>query len=199
MCEENKEMKLNIWQKLQEARCKLQDLNLKKSGLNQFAKYSYYELGDILPAINNINKDIGLCTHITFNNEFAVLNIINSDNGESISFTSPMAAASLKGAHDIQNLGATETYQRRYLYLSAYEIVEHDAVDSSKGKAPKKHMSNTNLDYYINELEMCDSVQCIVDLWENATEKFLPHKDFKEACSQRRSMIENGDLPNANI
>ena len=43
-----------------------------------------------------------------------------------------MADANLKGTHPIQNLGAVETYQRRYLYMAALEIVEHDAIDASK-------------------------------------------------------------------
>jgi hypothetical protein len=42
-----------------------------------------------------------------------------------------MAEANLKGCHPIQNLGAVETYTRRYLWVSAMEIVEHDALDSS--------------------------------------------------------------------
>jgi hypothetical protein len=42
-----------------------------------------------------------------------------------------MADANLKGCHPIQNLGAVETYTRRYLWVSAMEIVEHDALDSS--------------------------------------------------------------------
>jgi hypothetical protein len=42
-----------------------------------------------------------------------------------------MADANLKGCHPIQNLGAVETYTRRYLWVTAMEIVEHDALDSS--------------------------------------------------------------------
>ena len=37
----------------------------------------------------------------------------------------------LKGCHPIQNLGAVQTYIRRYLWVTAMEIVEHDALDSS--------------------------------------------------------------------
>jgi hypothetical protein len=33
----------------------------------------------------------------------------------------------------VQNIGAVETYQRRYLWVTAMEIVEHDALDSSEG------------------------------------------------------------------
>jgi hypothetical protein len=42
-----------------------------------------------------------------------------------------MAEANLKGCHPIQNLGAVISYIRRYLYVSALEICEHDAIDSS--------------------------------------------------------------------
>ena len=190
---------MNIFKKMQEARCRLQALSLKKTGQNKFAGYSYYELGDILPAINNINKDLGLCTHVTFDNDFATLTVIDSDVEHSevsrpvaITFTSPMSKATLKGAHDIQNLGAVETYQRRYLYMSAYEIVEHDAVDSSKGKEPKKELTPTNLQHYIEQLELCETVDGLKELWASATENNLPNKTFQDACADRKKVIEAG-------
>jgi hypothetical protein len=36
----------------------------------------------------------------------------------------------------IQSLGATHTYLRRYLWLLALEIVEHDAVDNGNTSSP---------------------------------------------------------------
>ena len=50
-----------------------------------------------------------------------------------VSLDSPMGSAALKGCHEVQNIGAVETYQRRYLWVTAMEIVEHDALDSSEG------------------------------------------------------------------
>jgi hypothetical protein len=50
-----------------------------------------------------------------------------------IEITSPMSEAALKGCHAVQNLGAVQTYIRRYLWVTALEIVEHDAIDSSSG------------------------------------------------------------------
>jgi hypothetical protein len=38
----------------------------------------------------------------------------------------------------VQNLGAVQTYIRRYLWVAALEIVEHDALDSSKPVEDKK-------------------------------------------------------------
>jgi hypothetical protein len=50
-----------------------------------------------------------------------------------------MADANLKGAHPIQNLGAVETYTRRYLWVTAMEIVEHDVLDATTGGDRPKH------------------------------------------------------------
>jgi hypothetical protein len=113
------------------ARMSLQEATLKKSGHNKFAGYSYFELGDFIPTITEIFYNIGLCGVVSYDSEIASLTITDTDDGTSIVITSPMAEANLKGCHPIQNLGAVETYTRRYLWVTAMEIVEHDALDSS--------------------------------------------------------------------
>ena len=122
---------MGVHKKLMEARLLLQHAPLKKSGHNKFAGYSYFELGDFLPTINSIFYKTGLCGVVSFGKELASLTITDTDDGSEIVLTSPMAEANLKGCHPIQNLGAVETYTRRYLWVSAMEIVEHDAIDSS--------------------------------------------------------------------
>jgi hypothetical protein len=122
---------MGVHKKLMEARLLLQHAPLKKSGHNKFAGYSYFELGDFLPTINSIFYKVGLCGVVSFGKELASLTITDTEDGSEIVLTSPMAEANLKGCHPIQNLGAVETYTRRYLWVSAMEIVEHDALDSS--------------------------------------------------------------------
>jgi len=120
-----------VHKKLMQARMFLQQMSLKKSGHNKFAGYQYFELGDFLPQINEIFHGQGLCGVISYTKEYADLTITDVDDGTFITISSPMVEANLKGAHAIQNLGAVETYQRRYLWMTAMEIVEHDALDSS--------------------------------------------------------------------
>jgi len=120
-----------VHKKLMQARIALQNAPLKKSGHNKFAGYSYFELGDFIPTINQIFNEIGLCGVVSYDTEIASLTITDTDDGTSLVITSPMAEANLKGCHPIQNLGAVETYTRRYLWVTAMEIVEHDALDSS--------------------------------------------------------------------
>ncbi len=120
-----------VHKKLMAARMSLQEATLKKSGYNKFAGYSYFELGDFIPTITEIFYNIGLCGVVSYDTEIASLTITDTDDGTSLVITSPMAEANLKGCHPIQNLGAVETYTRRYLWVTAMEIVEHDALDSS--------------------------------------------------------------------
>jgi hypothetical protein len=135
--EQEEQQQWLVYEKLQKARIKLQNTALKKSGYNRFAEYKYFELGDFLPAIQSIFSELKLCPVVSFGTELATLRIIDTENGGCITFTSPMAQANLKGCHPIQNLGAVETYSRRYLYVTALEIVEHDAIDSSEPVSAK--------------------------------------------------------------
>ena len=113
----------------------LQSMQLKKSGKNKFAGYEYFELGDFLPAIQDICGQVGICGAINFNPELATLTIYDIEKvGDKIEFSCPMSSAQLKGCHDVQNMGAVITYLRRYLWTNAFEIVEHDALDAVMGK-----------------------------------------------------------------
>ena len=124
---------MTVFKKLQAARITLQNTELKKSGKNKFAGYQYFELSDFLPVIQTICNDIGLCGTVTFYTDIAVLTITDiDDSSQFIEFKCPMSSAALKGCHEVQNLGAVQTYLRRYLWTNAFEIVEHDSIDSAK-------------------------------------------------------------------
>jgi hypothetical protein len=123
---------MSVHKKLMEARIALQNTKLSKSGHNKFAGYKYFELGDFLPAIQTIFSNLGLCGVVSYGTEIATLTIHDTESGAELVITSPMSTAALKGCHEVQNLGAVETYIRRYLWVTALEIVEHDAIDSAE-------------------------------------------------------------------
>ena len=125
---------MEVYRKLSIARAKLRTQVLKKSGLNKFAGYQYFELGDFLHPTLQIFDEIGLVGIVSFNKEEASLDIVDVDGGGMITITSPFGSAALKGCHEVQNIGAVETYQRRYLWVTAMEIVEHDALDATTGR-----------------------------------------------------------------
>ena len=131
---------MNVYEKLQKARVELQNKRLSKSGFNNFSKYAYFELSDFLPTINQICLDLKLMTQTSFTHDMATLKIINTEKPEEvIEFTSPMASVQMKGCHEMQNIGAAETYQRRYLLVTAFEIVENDVLDTLDTRNDNTH------------------------------------------------------------
>jgi hypothetical protein len=124
---------MSIYKKLNEARQKFHALDLKKSGENKFAGYKYFELGDFLVPGMRVLADVGLCAYVSFETEHARMTIVDVENPqEQIVIFSPMSSANLKGCHPVQNIGAVESYQRRYLWMAALEVVENDIIDASE-------------------------------------------------------------------
>jgi hypothetical protein len=122
---------MTVFEKLNEARLRFQNAGIQKSGQNKFAGYTYYELADILPVINKLANELKFCCVVNFTPELATLDFCDLEGDGRIQFTSPMSTASLKGCHEVQNLGAVETYIKRYLYQNCFEIVENDELDGT--------------------------------------------------------------------
>jgi hypothetical protein len=167
---------MSIHKKLMQARLKLQAADLKKSGHNKFAGYKYFELGDFLPTIQEISNEVGICGTVTFYTDIAILTITDMDDAtQFIEFKCPMSSAALKGCHDVQNLGAVQTYLRRYLWTNAFEIVEHDAIDSAKPIEVEDNLTEEQLEIAKNNLEEAakrgELKQAFFKLTPNAQEK----------------------------
>lgn len=132
---------MSVYEKLNKARMMFQNANVKKSGMNKYAGYTYFELSDILPIANKICEDVKATCVVSFCNEYAELLFVDNEKPEDvIRFTSPMSKATLKGCHEVQNLGAVETYIKRYLYQNCFEIAESDALDATM--QPNSNASN---------------------------------------------------------
>jgi hypothetical protein len=120
---------MSVYKKLQKARVLLNASSIKKSGKNKFAGYEYFELGDFIPTVNEIFDNVGLCGVVNFG-EQATLTVYDTDGDGQVTFSSPLVFAENSKGQAIQSLGSTHTYFRRYLWLLALELTEHDSIDS---------------------------------------------------------------------
>lgn len=129
---------MNVYQRLSAARADFHKLQIKKTGLNKFAGYSYFELADFMPHALRAFADNGLIGTISFG-DVATLKVTNIEKPDDyVAFFSPLAEANLRGCHPVQNLGAVQSYIRRYLWVNALEIIEQDAIDSSEPEGKKR-------------------------------------------------------------
>ena len=134
---------MNIFEKIQTIRVELRHTDLKMSGRNKFANYDYMELDDFCPTLNELMLKYKITAIPTFTREKASLTAIDCEKPEDrYTIESPFGTADLKGCHEVQCIGAVETYQRRYLYQAMFDISESDGLNKSQGDpskpAPKK-------------------------------------------------------------
>lgn len=157
--------------KLNKARLAFHAMPLKKSGHNTFAGYRYFELADFLIPALQIFDDFGLCATISFSDAYATMTIVDIEDGSQIIITSPMGSASLKGCHEIQNIGACETYSTRYLWTAALCIVEHDALEATTGKVEPQPKGMSDADF--------EALQSLVDATQTDTAALCKHYKVK--------------------
>lgn len=172
---------MSVFTKLNQARIKLQNTELTKSGHNKFAGYKYFELGDFLPTVQEIFNSLGLCGVVSYSADIASLTIVDTEDNSNIVITSPMGSAALKGCHEVQNIGAVETYQRRYLWVTAMEIVEHDALDSSEGVDESGELKT-----HIAEIQTSQSLAELKVAFASSYTKFIKNKKALETINNAK-------------
>jgi hypothetical protein len=139
-----KDKTMNVYQKLLKARALFLGSDTKKSGKNMHLAFKYFELDDIVPVATKIFEDVGLISLANFTADTATMTIVNCDNGEeSISFSAPfnqiapiVSNSGKQATNEMQALGSSITYMRRYLYMIALDICEPDNIEPTLDKTP---------------------------------------------------------------
>lgn len=123
---------MNVYQRLLTARALFHASPMKKSGWNGHAKYAYFELADIVPVALQALNQTGLVQVTETTRDLAVMTVYNVDEPtQSVRFTVPWGESQLKGTQEVQNVGSSTAYLRRYLYMLLMDIIENDAVDAA--------------------------------------------------------------------
>ena len=136
--------KMNVFQKLLKARAMFLGSDTKKSGKNMHLAFKYFELDDIVPVATKIFEEVGLISIANFTADTASMTIVDTDNGEeSITFSAPfnqiapiVSNSGKQATNEMQALGSSITYMRRYLYMIALDICEPDNIEPTISNTP---------------------------------------------------------------
>lgn len=131
----------NVYQKLMMARAKFLESDVQKTGKNMHLSFKYFELEDIVPTAIRIFNEVGLIPIVNFTTDVATMDIVNTETpGEVIQFVAPfnqiapiVSNAGKQATNEMQALGSSITYMRRYLYMIALDICESDSIDANAG------------------------------------------------------------------
>ena len=113
----------SVMKKLQKSRVDWQSKPRKKSGFNKFQNFKYFVLKDILPTVNEIFNKNGLYSQYNLTKDYAELIITDSSTGDYLVYKIPVQKLDNP---TMQNIGAINTYSKRYLYMNALEIEEDE-------------------------------------------------------------------------
>ena len=126
----------NVYQKLQEARRLFLEAGAKKTGKNMHLSFMYFELEDIVPICENIFSKVGLIAVPCITADTAYMNVHDCDHPETtpVGFCTPFTPIQPnKATNEMQALGSSITYIRRYLWMLVMDIVEKDSIDCMPG------------------------------------------------------------------
>lgn len=132
----------NVYQKLIKAREQFLNSDVQKTGKNMHLSFKYFELDDIVPTATRIFATHGLIGIVNFTSDTASMTIINTDNPEeTVQFVAPfnqiepiISNTGAKATNEMQALGSSITYMRRYLYMMVLDVCESDSIDANIGK-----------------------------------------------------------------
>ena len=138
-----KDKTMNVYQKLLKARAQFLGSDTKKSGKNMHLAFKYFELDDIVPVATKIFEEVGLISLVNFTSDTATMTIVNTDDGEKVEFSAPfnqiapiVSNTGKQATNEMQALGSSITYMRRYLYMIALDICEPDNIEPTVAGTP---------------------------------------------------------------
>jgi hypothetical protein len=157
--------------KIAKIRLELQNSKLKKSGKNSHAGFTYYELSDFLPRLNELMSKEEITDIITIENGLATLVITDGKEERRYSipfqvYDTPSTRNGSKMMQDIQYLGALNTYYKRYLYLNAFGITDGEVIDKLDNTNLSNEVSESTIKAIINSLAKIETQEALTNRWK---------------------------------
>lgn len=190
---------MNIYKKLFQLQ---QTYNSTKDNFNDFGKYSFRNVEQILAELKPILKPLNLV--IVFNEE-----IVNGNNNDYIKFEAKLIDVEtdesvsnvsvcgidteLKGMSKAQMTGACLTYGRKYclggLLGFSTGIADPDSMDNTKLNNKPKTTENKVSDI-LQQISECNTIDDLTDLWDKL-KNWTKNETIKTAFTTKKQMIKN--------
>jgi hypothetical protein len=191
------ETKTNVHARMSLIKAELSKCKIPKSGHNKYSGFKYHELTDFMPFVNELNHKWGINATPKFLKKqgVCILSIVNvEDKEDKYEIIIPYVEAQMlaKGGapsivDEIQRLGSTLTYNRRYLYMSAYDIVESDGIDSLPiGDEPPAVKTITN-ENFAKGVDKVNKGEMFVPELEKALSGYALTKEQQQIINQLKT------------
>ena len=134
-----------VSKKLLEARKLIATTPIKKEGNNSYSKYDYFTPSQVSELVTKACQATGLLTMYSLENtEFGYeghLAVLDTESGETLSFTMATAMPEITATNAAQKLGGMATFNERYLKMSVFEIVDNNLDFDAQDNRPSQSSS----------------------------------------------------------
>ena len=143
---------MNIYQKLNDARKAIRESEVKKDGVNQFSKYSYFTPEQVENLVSDACEKTGtICVTSLDKDEFGYfqeLAFMDIENPEDrIVFILRTDRPEIKATNLTQQMGGMDTYSERYIKMKVFQIKDNSMdFDSQDNRVEKKVVDEVNFD-----------------------------------------------------
>ena len=125
---------MNLYQKVAKIKGEMSSMKFSKTGRNSFTKFNYFQLDDFEPTLEKLCSQYGVVTYFMFALDAARMVVVDADDpNQKIEVDSPVDVSFGKTSSKMQDIGAMQTYARRYLFMSFFGITESDFLDEVAG------------------------------------------------------------------
>lgn len=147
---------LTLRQKLARIRAEFSETSIKKSGINKYGGFKYFELCDIVPVALQLFLKYDVTLDFGMGEDCIIGTLYDNCNKmeQPIVFSFPKKSIddprSMK-MNVVQAIGSEITYYRRYLYCIVLDIAENDSIDCENVPKPtsryeaRAELTNTNV------------------------------------------------------
>lgn len=130
---------MNLYQKVAKIKGEMSSMKFSKTGRNSFTKFNYFQLDDFEPTLEKLCSQYGVVTYFQFALDAARMVVVDADSpADKIEVDSPVDVSFGKTSTKMQDIGAMQTYARRYLFMSFFGITESDFLDEVAGSDTPK-------------------------------------------------------------
>lgn len=130
---------MNLYQKVAKIKGEMSSMKFSKTGKNSFTHFNYFQLDDFEPTLEKLCSQYGVVTYFMFAMDAARMVVVDADSpADKIEVDSPVDVSFGKTSSRMQDIGAMQTYARRYLFMSFFGITESDFLDEVAGKDTPK-------------------------------------------------------------
>ena len=181
---------ITFMQRILKARKQIMDSGISKD--KPGFKFHYVDLPQIEAKVNEACSDNDILVWFDFSDGKATLLMYDALNEQTAPFTTSVTPKDVEmKTQPIQDTGAMITYMRRYLYMTAFQISEHDMIDSKQGaEVEQKTEKNNSEDVGTNGLTAQKMLEDLEFAKPGYTKKLCAAKEVEDSSKLEIGYIE---------